>query len=183
MRVSLAHTYACTQLIFFLAYTIGHMIEPHDKQTTPVPFSFKTNTLFATLALPGLYFPITAHYWYEIVCKLFPSTLLPSVVFKSLLGQIFYGPLYTCVFFISQLIPSSPSPTFLSSLYQSATQTLVPKLKADFFDVWKYGVVFWIAVDIVSLKYIPLEFITLFVNGCSFVWTIYLSIMARKAEH
>ena len=35
-------------------------------------------------------------------------------------------------------------------------------------------------VDLVSYGFIPAKWIPLFVNSCSFVWTIYLSLQAAK---
>jgi hypothetical protein len=42
------------------------------------------------------------------------------------------------------------------------------------------GVFYWPIVDLISYSLIPIKLIPLFVNMASFVWTIYLSLVANK---
>ena len=119
-----------------------------------------------------LYFGPAAHAWYEMIFKLLPGTSLFSTLQKAMLGQVIFGPAFTCVF-------------FAVSLMQSGTFTMgnwVSKIKVDLPGAWIAGVGFWPAVDFISYAYVPIKYIPLFINLCSFVWTIYLSIVANKKK-
>ena len=52
------------------------------------------------------YFGPAAHYWYEWIFKLLPSTSLASTLYKAFWGQLLFGPSFTCIFFASSLIQS-----------------------------------------------------------------------------
>ena len=54
------------------------------------------------------------------------------------------------------------------------------KIRQDLPGAWAAGLSFWPLVDLVSYSLIPAKWIPLFVNFCSFVWTIYLSIVANR---
>jgi hypothetical protein len=54
------------------------------------------------------------------------------------------------------------------------------KIKSDLFRAWLAGIGFWPLVDLVSYSLIAPRFIPLFVNVCSLVWNIYLSIVANR---
>jgi protein Mpv17 len=58
----------------------------------------------------------------------------------------------------------------------------VSKIKNDLPTAWLAGVGFWPLVDFVSYALVPLKFIPLFINLCSFVWTIYLSMVANRQQ-
>jgi hypothetical protein len=94
--------------------------------------------------------------------RLIPSSDLLPVLGKSVLGQIFYGPIYTSMFFLSQLIPVSEKEGFLASFADAFRNLLLPKIRRDFFGVWEVGVWFWITVDLISFKFIPLNLIPLY---------------------
>ena len=117
-----------------------------------------------------LYFGPAAHAWYDMIFKLLPGTGLISTIKKATLGQLIFGPSFTCVF-------------FAISLLQSGTFSLgnfVSKVKRDLPGAWKAGLGFWPLVDLVSYSLIPQTYIPLFVNFCSFCWTIYLSMIANR---
>lgn len=128
-----------------------------------------TRTL--TSAAVGLfYFGPAAHAWYEMIFKLLPGNSLFSTLQKALLGQIIFGPAFTCVFFATSLMQGG---TFSMNNWLS-------KIKNDLPGAWLAGVGFWPLVDFVSYALIPVKFIPLFINLCSFVWTIYLSMVANR---
>ena len=56
----------------------------------------------------------------------------------------------------------------------------VQKIKRDLPGAWISGLGFWPLVDFISFSVIPVKFIPLFINLCSFVWTIYLSTVANR---
>ena len=118
-----------------------------------------------------LYFGPAAHLWYDMIFKVFPGVGLVSTIKKATLGQLIFGPSFTCVF-------------FAISLLQSGSFTLmnfVNKVKSDLPPAWRAGLGFWPLVDLVSYSMIPPAYIPLFVNFCSFCWTIYLSIIANRS--
>jgi len=130
-----------------------------------------TRTL-TSAAVGLLYFGPAAHAWYEMIFKLLPSTSLFSTLQKAILGQVIFGPAFTSVF-------------FATSLMQGGTFTInnwVNKIKSDLPGAWLAGVSFWPLVDFISYALVPIKFIPLFINLMSFIWTIYLSMVANKSS-
>lgn len=119
-----------------------------------------------------LFFGPAANAWYSMIFKLLPSTSLISTLQKAALGQIFFGPTFTCVFFAAGMIQSN---SFSPGAW-------LKKIQSDLPAVWASGLGFWPAVDFISYKMIPVQWIPLFVNFCSFVWTIYLSLVANRGK-
>ncbi len=119
-----------------------------------------------------LFFGPAAHLWYEAIFRLLPSTSLVSALQKAILGQIFFGPAFTAVF-------------FGAGMARTGEFTLVgwmEKVRTDLPGVWRAGLGYWPLVDFVSYKVVPVRWIPLFVNFCSFVWTIYLSGVANDND-
>lgn len=159
-------TTAC--LIFALSdYLAQRFVSDKDKPS-------KTNwTRLGASALVGFaYFGPAAHYWYETIFRLLPGTSLISTLQKAALGQMIFGPIFTCVFFASALIQSG---NFSLSNWAS-------KIKSDLPGAWAAGLGFWPLVDLVSYSMIAPMWIPLFVNMCSLVWTIYLSTIANRPK-
>ncbi|KAL7532900.1 hypothetical protein ACHAWF_004278 [Thalassiosira exigua] len=126
-----------------------------------------------TSSLVGLlFFGPAAHAWYAAVFKFLPSTDLFSTLQKAALGQLIFGPAFTCVFFGAGMIRAR---TFGPGAW-------LAKIRSDLPGVWASGLGFWPAVDFVSYKVVPVQWIPLFVNFCSFVWTIYLSLVSNRGE-
>ncbi len=156
---------------FFLSdYTAQRIERPNnsDKEGKNVNHDWTRTLTSAAVGL--LYFGPAAHAWYEMIFKLLPGTSLFSTLQKAVLGQLIFGPAFTCVF-------------FATSLLQGGTFTInnwVKKIKSDLPGAWLAGVGFWPLVDFVSYALVPIKFIPLFINLCSFVWTIYLSIVANR---
>ena len=125
----------------------------------------------ATNFLIGLcYFGPAAHFWYGWVFSILPSRSLPSTLGKASLGQVIFGPLFNILF-------------FAVILFQSSTLTpsnLAHKIKVDLPGVLKSGAMFWPVVDIISYRFVAVKWIPLFINLMSFVWTIYLSLVANN---
>jgi len=130
-------------------------------------------TRILTAAAVGLlYFGPAAHKWYETIFRLLPGTSLVSTLQKATLGQLLFGPSFTCIF-------------FATSLMQGGTFTIsnwISKIKTDLPGAWVAGLGFWPLVDLVSFSLVPRQWIPLFVNSCSFFWTIYLSLIANKTS-
>jgi protein Mpv17 len=128
-------------------------------------------TRIATSAAVGLfYFGPAAHVWYDMIFRILPGTSLVSTLQKAALGQMIFGPSFTCIF-------------FATSLLQSGTFSLgnwLRKIRQDLPGAWLAGASFWPLVDLVSFSLIPQKWIPLFVNMCSLVWTIYLSTVANR---
>jgi len=140
-----------------------------DKSAMSVNQTDTTRVIVSVLV--GLcYFGPASHYWYEWVFRLLPSSSIVSTMQKAALGQIFFGPTFTCIFFATSLMQSGEFSLF----------NWLQKIKSDLFSVWAAGLGFWPIVDFVSYAYVPKPFIPLFVNSCSFLWTIYLSLVANR---
>mmetsp|Transcript_28895 Transcript_28895/g.34345 ORF Transcript_28895/g.34345 Transcript_28895/m.34345 type:complete len:339 (+) Transcript_28895:59-1075(+) len=126
-------------------------------------------TMFSA-AVGLFYFGPAAHYWYEAIFKLLPATTLFSTVQKALLGQIIFGPIFTCVFFASSLLQDNVF----------TVKSWVGQIKRDLPGVWLSGLGYWPLIDMISYGLIPIQFIPLFINLASFVWTVYLSLVANS---
>ena len=152
-------------------YTAQLVERPSDsKSGGQSEWKYNWTRTMTSAAVGLLYFGPAAHAWYEMIFKLLPGTSLFSTLQKALLGQVIFGPAFTCVFFA----------TFLM---QGGTFTLgnwAKKIKSDLPGAWLAGVGFWPLVDFVSYALVPIKFIPLFINMCSFVWTIYLSMVANR---
>jgi hypothetical protein len=126
--------------------------------------------LMVSIAVGLFYFGPAAHYWYDAIFRLLPATSLISTLQKAALGQLIFGPSFTVIF-------------FGTSLAQSGNFSLAnwfTKIRQDLPGTWISGLGFWPIVDVISFSLIPVNFIPLFVNMCSLVWTIYLSLIANK---
>lgn len=156
--------------IFGLSDWVAQLVERqgNGEEKEPVVFS----RILSAFLVGLLFFGPAANAWYEMIFKVLPSTSLVSTLQKAALGQIFFGPTFTCVFFAAGLIESG---TF-------SLGSWVSKIKNDLPGVWASGLGYWPLVDFVSYKVIPVQWIPLFVNFCSFVWTIYLSLVANRSK-
>ena len=110
--------------------------------------------------------------WYAMIFKLLPGTSLFSTLQKAALGQIIFGPAFTCVFFGAGMIQAG----------NFSPGAWLEKIRTDLPGVWASGLGFWPLVDFVSYKVVPVQWIPLFVNFCSFVWTIYLSLVSNRGD-
>lgn len=119
-----------------------------------------------------LFFGPAAHAWYGLVFRVLPSTSLASTLQKAALGQLFFGPAFNCVFFGAGLVQGG---AFSFGAWGR-------KIRSDLPGVMASGMGFWPLVDFISFKVIPMQWIPLFVNFCSFVWTIYLSLVINRAK-
>lgn len=125
-----------------------------------------------TSAAVGLFcFGPAAHAWYQMIFRVFPGTGLLSTLQKASMGQLFFGPSFTCIFFAASLLQTG----------QFSLGSWFRKIRSDLPGTWVSGLCFWPLVDLVSYSLIPVQFIPLFVNICSLLWTIYLSSVANRA--
>jgi hypothetical protein len=138
-----------------------------SNSTTIVSYS----RILTSLLVGLLFFGPGAHYWYSFIFTILPSTTLLSTIQKAILGQLIFGPLFTCIFFAAGLLQSS-SFTFTS---------WIQKVIVDLPSVWVKGLSYWPIVDIISFMFVPVRWIPLFVNIASFIWTIYLSSVTNTA--
>lgn len=161
---------ATAAVIFGLSDWVAQLIERKgdDGEKEPIVLS----RILSAFLVGLLFFGPAANAWYEMIFKVLPSTSLISTVQKAALGQIFFGPAFTCVFFAAGLIESG---TFTLGSW-------ISKIKNDLPGVWASGLGYWPLVDFISYKVIPVQWIPLFVNFCSFVWTIYLSLVANRSK-
>mmetsp|Transcript_21879 Transcript_21879/g.60838 ORF Transcript_21879/g.60838 Transcript_21879/m.60838 type:complete len:294 (-) Transcript_21879:632-1513(-) len=128
-----------------------------------------TRVLASTL-VGLLYFGPAAHYWYEWIFRLLPATTLISTLHKAFWGQVLFGPSFTCIFFATILLQSG----------DFSLKNWWEKIRSDLPGAWLAGIGYWPIVDLLSYSVIPVKWIPLFVNVASFIWTIYLSLVANK---
>jgi protein Mpv17 len=118
----------------------------------------------ASAAVGFFYFGPAAHYWYEWVFRILPGTTLPSILQKAALGQMLFGPTFTCIFFASGLLQSG----------SFSLKNWIRKIRQDLPGAWIAGAGFWPIVDVISFSLVPPQMIPLFINMCSLIWTTYL---------
>ena len=150
--------------IFALSDWLAQRLERTESKST----DWKRTISSALVGL--LYFGPAAHYWYEMIFQVLPGTSLVSTLQKAALGQLFFGPSFTCIFFA----------TFLMQQGTFSLSNWGKKIRSDLPGAWAAGLGFWPIVDLVSYSMVPKNWIPLFVNACSLVWTIYLSIVANR---
>ncbi len=126
--------------------------------------------ILTTFLVGLLIFGPAANWWYSTMFRLWPSTTLLPTLIKAFLGQLLFGPAFTTIFFAAGMIQSG---TF-------SFMGWINKIKKDLPTVAASGAGFWMPVSFVSFKFIPMQWIPLFTNVCSFVWTIYLSLVSNR---
>jgi len=173
-------------LIFGMSDVTSQIIECARKRKTAAAFdtvalddeSQSTLTTSTTIDRPRtltsmmiglIYFGPAAHFWYALMFKILPSRSLVSTLGKAGLGQVIFGPVFNILYFAIGLIQAN----------RFSRNNLMRKIINDLPNVMKSGVFFWPLVDLVCFTLIPEHFILLFVNFCSFLWTIYLAGVAN----
>ncbi len=151
----------------YIAQTIENRSASNEKKS-----KIDVTRLISTTLVGFLYFGPAAHYWYEMIFALLPGSSLWSTLQKAFWGQVIFGPSFTCIFFATSLLQSG----------QFSLQAWGKKIKSDLPGAWVAGVGFWPLVDLVSYSMIPVKWIPLFINMCSLVWTVYLSIVANRSN-
>lgn len=159
-------------LIFGLSdWSAQHIESSKTDKSTDKKETKKNWTRIIVAALVGLlYFGPAAHSWYDMIFKILPGTSLVSTLQKATLGQLIFGPSFTCVFFATSLMQAR----------EFSLGNWFSKIRNDLPGAWVAGLSFWPLVDLVSYSLVPVHLIPLFVNACSFVWTIYLSMLANQ---
>eukprot|EP00545_Synedropsis_sp_CCMP1620_P005591 CAMPEP_0119009300 /NCGR_PEP_ID=MMETSP1176-20130426/4275_1 /TAXON_ID=265551 /ORGANISM="Synedropsis recta cf, Strain CCMP1620" /LENGTH=252 /DNA_ID=CAMNT_0006961787 /DNA_START=66 /DNA_END=821 /DNA_ORIENTATION=- len=143
-------------LIFALSDFLAQRFEADKEKAS------KTNwtRLLASAVVGFAYFGPAAHTWYEQIFRLLPGTSLVSTLQKAALGQMIFGPIFTCIFFASALFQSG----------NFSVSNWFNKIKSDLPGAWVAGLGFWPLVDLISYSMIAPQWIPLFVNMCSLVW-------------
>jgi len=147
-----------------------------DGKESDESIATKNNIVYSRIVMTFLvgllFFGPAANAWYSMIFKVLPSTSLISTLKKAILGQIFFGPTFTCVFFAAGMIQSG----------NFSLKAWLDKIRNDLPPVWLSGIGYWPIVDFISYKVVPMQWIPLFVNFASFVWTIYLSLISNKSK-
>eukprot|EP00929_Paragymnodinium_shiwhaense_P055623 TRINITY_DN27860_c0_g1_i1.p1 TRINITY_DN27860_c0_g1~~TRINITY_DN27860_c0_g1_i1.p1 ORF type:complete len:241 (+),score=22.66 TRINITY_DN27860_c0_g1_i1:57-779(+) len=116
------------------------------------------------------FFGPAAHYWFKMILRMYPKNDIWSLLAKTAWGQVFFGPYITTVFFAAALW-----------CQQSLSwQALQRKVAADLWPTLVAGCGYWPVVDLVGFAYMPEDYIPLFLNTASFIWTVYLAFQASR---
>lgn len=165
-------TKSLTAGIIFLASDYCAQLIERDGSEDAEKAPFVWSRMLTNFLVGLLVFGPAANAWYSMIFKMLPSTSLFSTLQKAALGQIIFGPAFTSVFFGAGMIQAG----------SFSVGAWLQKVKNDLPAVWASGLGFWPFVDFISYKVIPVQWIPLFVNFCSFVWTIYLSIVSNRSR-
>lgn len=158
---------ATAGFIFGLSDWMAQKLE-RGQDGKALPYNTK-RTISATL-VGFLYFGPAAHYWYEWIFRILPGTSFSSTMQKAALGQLLFGPSFTCIFFAAALMQSG----------SFSLGSWLQKIRQDLLGAWLAGVGYWPLVDLISFSIVPKQWIPLFVNFASLVWNIYLSLVANR---
>jgi len=159
-------------LIFGLSDYLAQKVETKSSEEKKKAFVFNIRRAVASSIVGLCYFGPVSHYWYDMIFKILPGTSIYSTLQKAAMGQIFFGPSFTCIFFASALVQSK----------QFSIQNWMNKIRSDLPSAWLAGCGFWPLVDLVSYGFISPQYIPLFINIMSLVWNIYLSLVANKQQ-
>ncbi|KAL3769471.1 hypothetical protein ACHAWU_008880 [Discostella pseudostelligera] len=166
-------------VIFGFSDWVSQLIEQKNQDGTTTTTSSSSSPdgrsrILASFLVGTLFFGPAAHAWYAAIFSLLPSTTLPSTLAKAALGQVIFGPCFTCVYFLANML-SRPNgfQSFTFSSYKN-------KIISDLPSVWMSGLGYWPLVDLLGYAYVNPNYMPLYVNGASFVWTVYLSGVTNK---
>mmetsp|Transcript_15822 Transcript_15822/g.23286 ORF Transcript_15822/g.23286 Transcript_15822/m.23286 type:complete len:257 (-) Transcript_15822:65-835(-) len=158
--------------IFGLSDYLAQKLESSASNSKKETKSTNLKRIIASAIVGFAYFGPAAHAWYSMIFRVLPGTNLFSTLQKAALGQLIFGPSFTCVFFASALLQSGAF----------SIRNWAAKIRNDLPGAWAAGLGFWPLVDLVSYSMIAPQWIPLFVNICSLVWTIYLSLIANRSK-
>jgi hypothetical protein len=130
-----------------------------------------------TSALVGLAcFGPALHYWLLAMTTWLPDTGLLATAQKTFLGQLFFGPSFTIVFFGAVLVSNH-------GLF-AGLRKWPAKIRQDFLRVSSTGLCYWVLVDFVCygvlLRWVGAAWLPLSYNIANFFWTIFLSLQASR---
>lgn len=154
--------------IFALSDILAQALEksPSDDGNNKPQRTIDWTRMLTSAAIGLFYFGPAAHYWYAMIFRILPGNSITSTLQKAALGQILFGPAFSCIFFAAGLMQSG---TF-------SFRNWINKIRQDLPSVWLAGAGFWVSVDLISYSLLTQQWIPLFVNICSLVWTTYLVI-------
>ncbi|KAG8368464.1 hypothetical protein BUALT_Bualt15G0048100 [Buddleja alternifolia] len=109
----------------------------------------------------------TIHYWYTYMSRVFPKRDIASTLKKMALGQTFYGPAMTVIFFSAN-----------AALQGESGSEIMARLKRDLIPTFINGIMYWPICDFVTFKFIPVHLQPLVTNSFSYLWTVYMTYMA-----
>lgn len=156
--------------IFAMSAILAQMLEKNDSVDEGKQTGILWSRVVSSSLVGFLYFGPAAHYWYEWIFSILPAATLSSTLQKAFLGQMLFGPSFTCIF-------------FATSLMQNGTFTVpgwIRKIQTDLPAAWLAGAGFWPIVDLVSYSFIAPQWIPLFINICSLFWTTYLVLKSYR---
>lgn len=159
-------------VIFALSDFLAQQLEKRgnkEANTTTaiiIPQKIEKTRIFASTIVGFFYFGPLSHYWYEWMFYILPEITLYSNIKKAILGQLLFGPAFTFVYFASSLIQTN----------KFSLKNWYNKIKNDFPKVFLAELGFWPLAEVISYAYIPKQFIPLFMDFCSFLWTTYLAL-------
>ncbi|XP_076919267.1 uncharacterized protein LOC143579999 [Bidens hawaiensis] len=107
------------------------------------------------------------HVWFNLLGRILPKRDMTTTFKKLIVGQIFYGPSCTAVFFIYNAFLQGESGIEISL-----------RLKRDLLPTLTGGLMYWPVCDFFTYKIIPVHLQPLVNSSFSFMWTIYLTYMA-----
>lgn len=112
------------------------------------------------------------HWWYGALAARWPGTYAAGVLWRVAVDQFAFTPLYLPVWLASlwMLEGSAVDGTMLERL-----RTVLPSLVAA---NWSY----WIPVQLINFRFLPVKYQVLFSNAAALLWTSYLSFSANDKE-
>ncbi|KAI3684638.1 hypothetical protein L6452_33862 [Arctium lappa] len=107
------------------------------------------------------------HVWFNFLGRILPKRDMVTTFKKLIVGQIFYGPSCTAIFF-----------TYNAFLQGESGGEIALRLRRDLLPTLTGGLMYWPVCDFFTYKIVPVHLQPLINSAFSFMWTIYLTYMA-----
>lgn len=128
-----------------------------------------------TFMLVGLlYFGPCAHWWYNLMFRLFPSPVIWSTLTKTALGQLVFGPIFMCVFVFASLLQQQG--------IHISMENYVTKVGNDLPRAFVTGLGYWPVMSYISYTHVPKDWLPLFSNCCTLIFNIFLSLVTYRSQ-
>jgi len=119
------------------------------------------------------------YFWFQLLARLFPHAAISTaqLISKVAVNQLVLSPALNAGFFSFIVITRVPP---VLSLNAAKRALLWQKLQVDLPQTIRRACYYWGVVQTVNFRLIPLEYNTLWTNGCFLIWTTYLSWVGFK---
>ena len=165
----------CRLKMYIAPFFIKAIDYPHHPSTIHPPQLFIVKSgidvkRLVTLSVFGfIYHGPSGHYFYNWLDSKISGTDGVSVASKVAIDQIFWCPIFMCVFF-----------TYLGLVSGDSFGTIGNKIKTDLLTAVQGSWKIWPVVHAINFKFISTKHRLVFINGVQIVFNMFLSLLGSK---